>query len=350
MKNKQEAGVSNEVVGAPAQEFHVPEVQGLFDALREKNPALAEIQGPLALEYTQPVNYTGELTPQLAEAVCSTAEVEKITIMEGGLIQRQTTADSLIPINFDWVNLHLTRGAYLWSTAKYPEYFAKACSWGLEFPTEGQGQEAEVLEQVFRDSLGDQRFSFSGEVPVFEKKAACSMVVSRDYRVSFWFHLLGERLPEIGDEDYHLSLFAQKTAVDPLLDFKNPDLARLEYWVSSYWTQFMPFGKADVQAMMDECLKRAARRRLVVEFTKKISDEVVAAAEMVLVPRLGCPGFTDPTKDPINAIGFPQVSVHPVYTRDTKYLKDFVKRHQPVQFKNHVKPLFSFQKPLDFGS
>ena len=349
MKNfKQEAHV--EVVGAPAQEVYLPGTQALFDVLREKNPALAEIQGPLALEYVQPVNYTGETTPQIPETVCSTKEVEKVTIMEGGLIQRQTTSDALIPISFDWVNLHLTRGAYLWSTAKYPEYFAKPSSWGLEFPTEGQDQEAEVLEQVFRDSLGDQKFSFSGEVPVFEKKAACSMVVSRDYRVSFWFHLIGERLPEIGDEDYHLSLFAQKTAVDPLLDFKNPDLARLEYWVSSYWTQFMPFGKADVQAMMDECLKRAARRRLVVEFTKKISDEVVAAAEMVLVPRLGCPGFTDPTKDPINAIGFPQVSVHPVYTRDTKYLKDFVKRHQPVQFKNHVKPLFSFQKPLDFGS
>lgn len=346
---KQEAVSVNEVVGAPAQEIYLPGTQSLFDILREKNPSLAELQGPLAMEYVQPVNYTGELTPQLPSAVCSTTEVEKVTIMEGGLIQRQTTAENLVPINFDWVNLHLTRGAYLWSTAKYPEYFAKPASWGLEFPTEGQAQEAEVLEQIFRDSLGDQKFSFSGEVPVFEKKTACSMVVSRDYRVSFWFHLLGEKLPEIGDEDYHLVLFAQKTAVDPLLDPKNPDLARLEYWVSSYWTQFMPFGKHDVQVMMDECLRRASRRRLVVEFTKKISDDVVAAAEMVLVPKIGCPGFVDPTKEPINAIGFPQVSVHPVYTRDMKHLSDFIKRNQPAKLREFVKPLFSFQKPLNFG-
>lgn len=334
-----------DVAGIPVVESFAPsETQPIFDILREKNPTVAATEGPLTIEYVQPVDHTHDSTPRLTTSVASHEDLEKVTIYEGGLIQRQTTRSALLPLNLDWIELHATRGAYNWNSSRYPEFFTKPASLGLEFPTENQAQEAEVFEQIFRDALASPNFSFQNEDPVFEKKTACSMIHVRDYRISFWFHLAGETLPEPGDEDYHLLLFAQKQACDPLLDPANPDLARLEHFVANYWQQFMPTSQTDVRAMVEEVLRRARRRRLVVEMTRKISDEVVSAGRRVIVPKLHGLGFTDPSKEPVNAVSFPQVSVHPTYTKDLKHVGDYIKRNRPFEFSGTAKPLFSFQR------
>lgn len=346
MKTATDVGGIFDVAGIPVQEvFRPDETQPLFDALRERNPAVAGSDGPLTLEYVQPVDYSGELTPQLTNAVSSHDELEKITIFEGGLVQRQTTKENLEELKLDWVELHLRKGAYNWHPGRYPEFFTKPASLGLEFPTENQAQEAEVFEQIFRDALGAQNFSFRNEEPVFEKKTSCSMIHARDYRVSFWFRLVDETLPLVGDQDYHLALFAQRQACDPLLDPAEPDLARLEHFVANYWQQFMPVGKAELSTLVEEVIERAKRRRLVVEMTRKISDEVVSAGRRVIVPKLHGQGFIDPTGLAISAVAFPQVNVHPTFTKDLKHVADFMKKNQPFDLKSTVKPLFSFQKP-----
>ncbi len=288
--------------------------EDVFASLKEHN----QTKSHLTIEFCQPLNWEGEFTPNIEYAVAEHDQVEKVTIHEGGTVTRQTTGATK-PCNYDWIRTHIMNKLYLYGASSMPEYNQRCSTFALLVPTSAFDHEAETLQTVFRFMLRDPKYTVTDSVDGlrFERKQACSLAHARDQKLAVWFRLGNEKVPLPNDPDYVTKLCAMQQATDPMINFENPDLGRLEYRVATAMAAAFPMLEQDnVQGLLEYIVTLGKQRSLVIELNRRVPDPVTELGRRVLVPRLGGYGLAAADTAPYSTATFPIVSVHPTYERD----------------------------------